>query len=77
MWGFSGEIQCVSAWRVSLFQLESLQRDLWLFLNILHLASALALEGQRFSLRRASGVFFGGGPFGSWFLGFVWSREYR
>ena len=33
--------------------------------------------GIAFSLRRASGVFFGGGPFASWFLGFVRSREYR
>ena len=41
-----------------------------------HLASALGLEGQRFSLR-ASGVIFGGGPFCSWFLGFVRSSEYR
>ena len=29
------------SWRVS-------RRDLWLFLSILHLASALGLEGQRF-----------------------------
>ena len=33
--------------------------------------------GTAFSLRRASGVFFGGGPFASWFLGFVRSSEYR
>ena len=28
-------------------------------------------------MRRASREFFGGGPFASWFLGFVRSREYR
>ena len=35
------------------------------------------LGGTTFFLRRASGVFFGGGPLASWFLGFVRSREYR
>ena len=34
--------------------------SLWPDFSIYHLASALGLEGQRFSLRRVSGVIFGG-----------------
>ena len=75
--GFLQEIQCYSVWRFSIYQLESFLRSLWLHLSIFHLASALGLEGQRFSLRRVSGVIFGGGPFCLWFLGFVRSSEYR
>ena len=76
-WGIFVEFSACSSLEGLSFQLESLQRDLWPFSSILPLASALCLGETAFSLRRASGVFFGGGPFASWFLGFVRSSEYR
>ena len=51
-------------------QLESVAGGFVALFQHSSLASALCLGETAFSLRRASGVFFGGGPFASWFLGF-------